>query len=118
MLGNFCKVTSVKNGVEKDITNELNYIIRNEETTKGTFKQKTFRKLHKTLIDYLNSLNNLDESNSRIKDIEYGFKSEYEINCFRCNARTYKNLNENNISYCDSCRDKNRNEMKEKLFKI
>ena len=54
MLGNFCKVTSVKNGVEKDITNELNF---HDVVEKVTLNGKSidFKELHKLipeLIDF------------------------------------------------------------------
>ena len=54
MLGNFCKVTSVKNGVEKDITNELNFhdVVEKVTLNGKSIDFKELNKLIPELIDF------------------------------------------------------------------
>ena len=103
------------------IKDELNNILKIDVfRPKKPINKRPLQKLHNNLCSYLKSLNIVDEYESEppITDVGYGFKFGNEVNCFRCNATTYKNLNENNISYCDSCKDKNRIELQKKMFKF
>ena len=54
MLGNFCKVIPVKNGVEKDITNELSFhdVVQKVTINGESIDFKDINKLFPELIDF------------------------------------------------------------------